>query len=385
MVKDCLESCIDNNNHHDNNKVSIEEGCRLGCEMQKKALENLQTKFLKTAPERLLGSAVGFCWDGCYGELDTTLQPVCIAACDTMRKKQKTKIQSIVEADESNVIIENEESVDEDDSEIILKKEESNEMYDSENILEKEKSIEKDDSENKLANEIPEYKNHDLELKKEPETESFETDEVSEEEQTLTYIVVRTWPDQYNYVLMRLMQQLFSEMGSDDNSEGDCFQSIGKKGDNWQMNWPAYSARAAAMTSEDSTPGIYDQVAASLEQMKDNVERTIETPGFKENFFYILLGLTGFMLLSSVFNSMLCPKENPTNEDHYYLPPAEALPVKLPTYEECIKADKKLVVGLTAQEEVCKVDLSLLAVAMPLTYKKIEETKEVEDDKIETV
>merc|ERR1712059_78338 len=139
------------------------------------------------------------------------------------------------------------------------------------------------------------------------------------------------------------------------------------------------------MTSEDSTPGIYDQVAASLEQMKDNVERTIETPGFKENFFYILLGLTGFMLLSSVFNSMLCPKENPTNEDHYYLPPAEALPVKLPTYEECIKADKKLVVGLTAQEEVCKVDLSLLAVAMPLTYKKIEETKEVEDDEIETV
>jgi len=135
----------------------------------------------------------------------------------------------------------------------------------------------------------------------------------------------------------------------------------GQKDDNSQLSWPFYGDRSAALTS-DGNPSVYDQVSSSFEQLRDNFDRAVEAPGFQENMLFVLLGLTGLLILSSVFNSVLCPKRTESEQDHYYLPPGEALPVKLPTYDECM--------NMSIVEQEYKINLSLPVVAVAATEKK---------------
>jgi len=135
----------------------------------------------------------------------------------------------------------------------------------------------------------------------------------------------------------------------------------GQKDDNSQLNWLFSDDRPSALTS-DRNPSVYDQVSSSFEQLRDNFDRAVEAPGFQENLFFVLLGLTGLLILSSVFNSVLCPKRTESEQDHYYLPPGEALPVKLPTYDECM--------NMSIVEQEYKINLSLPVVAVAATEKK---------------
>jgi len=135
----------------------------------------------------------------------------------------------------------------------------------------------------------------------------------------------------------------------------------GQKDDNSQLNWLFSYDRPSAPTS-DRNPSVYDQVSSSFEQLRDNFDRAVEAPGFQENLFFVLLGLTGLLILSSVFNSVLCPKRTESEQDHYYLPPGEALPVKLPTYDECM--------NMSIVEQEYKINLSLPVVAVAATEKK---------------
>jgi len=131
----------------------------------------------------------------------------------------------------------------------------------------------------------------------------------------------------------------------------------GQKDDNSQLNWLFSDDRPS-----DRNPSVYDQVSSSFEQLRDNFDRAVEAPGFQENLFFVLLGLTGLLILSSVFNSVLCPKRTESEQDHYYLPPGEALPVKLPTYDECM--------NMSIVEQEYKINLSLPVVAVAATEKK---------------
>jgi len=399
MVKDCMSTCniqaqLSNSNINEESQRSY---CRLGCEAQKTSFMNLQVKYpntAKLAPEMLLGTAVDLCWDKCsFNIADVSLRPICVSACSIMRKLQKkeiqeSKVQADKSADKSEIVLAGDNTVNKDDNENII----TEYKDDKEDILSKEE----------LFNIVPSLKDFVEDVAEDevenPAPESDLNSEIVEgqddkQQDGWSYVWVRTWPeeDTFNYNLASWMQQMFAELdrfNSQINVNDEDLQTAGQRGDNLQFNWPSYPARsisdiarASAMSSNEDAPGIYEQVAASLQGMKDNVERTFDTPGFKENLFYILLGLSGMMMLMSVFNSMMCPKENPPMEDHYYLPPGEQLPVKLPTYEECIKADQQLVVGLTEQEY--KINLNLPVVAMPLgsdEKKAIDEADQSKDD-----
>jgi len=392
MVKDCLSTCMIQAQlgKSNINEMSQRSNCRLGCEAQKSSLMNLQIKYpntAKLAPEMLLGTAVDLCWDKCSFNIpDVSTRPICVSACSIMRKLQKEEIQeSKVQADrtavKSEVVLAGDNKVNKDNNENII----SEYKDDKEDILSKEELFNIVPSLKDFVDNVAEDEVEDPAPESELNSEVVEGQD-DDQQDGWSYVWVRNWPeeDTFNYNLASWMQQMFAELdrfNSQINVNDEDLKMAGQKGDNLQFNWPSYPARASAMSSNEDAPGIYEQVAASLKGMKDNVERTFDTPGFKENLFYILLGLSGMMMLMSVFNSMLCPKENPPMEDHYYLPPGEQLPVKLPTYEECIKADQQLVVGLTEQEY--KVNLNLPVVAMPLgsdEKKAIDEAEKSEDD-----
>jgi len=392
MVEDCLSTCmiqaqLSNSNI---NEVSQQSNCRLGCEAQKSSFMNLQVKYpntAKLAPEMLLGTAVDLCWDKCSFNIpDVSTRPICVSACSIMRKLQKeeiqeSKVQADRAADKSEVVIVGDNIVNKDDNGNRL----SEYKDDKDDILSKEELFNIVPSLKDFVDNVAEDEVEDPAPESELNSEVVEGQD-DDQQDGWSYVWVRNWPeeDTFNYNLASWMQQMFAELdrfNSQINVNDEDLKMAGQKGDNLQFNWPSYPARASAMSSNEDAPGIYEQVAASLKGMKDNVERTFDTPGFKENLFYILLGLSGMMMLMSVFNSMLCPKENPPMEDHYYLPPGEQLPVKLPTYEECIKADQQLVVGLTEQDY--KVNLNLPVVAMPLgsdEKKAIDEAEKSEDD-----
>jgi len=219
--------------------------------------------------------------------------------------------------------------------------------------------------------------NEDFKPKQE-DTEDFKPkQEDTEEKETINQVqdkaneqrMVPVWrirvfdtDDSYLNMDNFLRQMLFMSMNDLASHSG------GHTEENSQLSWPTWSETpAAAQTSEEgNSPSVLDQVSSSFEELKDSFSRAYETPDFQENIFFALLGLSGLLILSSLLNSTLCPKKTQQEEDQYYLPPGAALPVKLPTYEECIVHEYKKNFAPEATEEAKEVENGEEAEKKPL-------------------
>jgi len=326
VTDDCQKRCVQQELRNNNVYTQIlETSCRTGCEAQEDIVSLMKLEFPQTALDLVSKTALDKCWDACLTK-DLAKAQFCITGCSAMNGIQMAKLENLANKKE------------EEDKSIAGEK---GDLTD-ENIPSA--------NDNKIGEE-----NQDLEVKGQdikPETSVLDNEDFNDAEETNgNFKAILTF-----YILDRFF--------SDYPAADDARMLGGQRDDNDQLGWPLSSSGSQAMTAvREGIPSVYDQVSSSLEQLKDNVGRAVESPGFQENLFYILLGLTGLLLLNSVFNSILCPAGSQ--------PEGEASPVKLPTYDECIKADKDM--GIVEQEY--KINLSLPVVTVAVKEEK-EKSKE---------
>jgi len=163
----------------------------------------------------------------------------------------------------------------------------------------------------------------------------------------------------YNYLKTMADTWLQNEDEKDEGRQG-------WRDDRKQLDLP----RVAALTSDDE-PDFYENLVDSFNGMNKKIHEVASTPGVKQNILYVLIGLTGFLMLTLVNDNFIKKKESRTTQDHYLLADTGAS-AKLPTYEECIKADKNILVTLADTEVFNKVDLSLPVPAVDTEIKEEE-------------
>jgi len=159
--------------------------------------------------------------------------------------------------------------------------------------------------------------------------------------------------------LLQSHQHLLSFLGnfmSEGQVEEDKVEesdSAGWKDDMKEMDLP----RVSALTSRDE-PTMYDNLVNTVNSMKETVNNVASRPEVKDNMSYILMGLMGFLLLM-LLNENLFGKSKPSSVQNHYLLQDTGAAAKLPTYEECMKAEKNILVSIGDKDVFNKVDLSL--------------------------
>jgi len=143
----------------------------------------------------------------------------------------------------------------------------------------------------------------------------------------------------------------------------------GWREDRTQLDLP----RVDALTSNDENSYLND-IGDTLANWKESIQRVSSMPDFRQNVLYIVMGLTAFLILFVINENIFKNTEPRTIQDHYILPDT-GLAAKLPTYEECIKADKTLLVNMDDTVVFNKVDLSLPVVAVDAAIPAEKETE----------
>jgi len=311
--------------------------CTTGCKLQTEAFNSIKERFSKTLPSLLLGSALDRCWEDCAGKYKSPSPSPCTSGCDNMRKIQKKQLANSAREPEQitkGIFSHN------------LPISKSHSMIDPvfsnvENVKKVEKS--KDDlimdKEDKLEEEGP--------------------------VQQWTYVLWRPElslledPHQTYSRMVNMMNLLLDSV----NVQEEPFERYNPKGwldDRMQLRIPPLPESRSASLHGEEEENFYNSVAQSLESIKKQVGATISTPGFRQDVYYFLIGLCSLLLLSAAFNSIFMKRETRgQTEDHYYLH-GPAITAKLPSYEDCIKADRDLMVGIPA-EEIKKTPLTCAA------------------------
>jgi len=320
--------------------------CKKGCKSQKGEFREMQEKFQKTEPSLLLGSSLDRCWEGCQSK------PRCIDGCNVMRTLQISQLKR------------------EKEQEALL------------DMTAKDVEVEKKEEEFKK-----EANDKEKELRKAGNVKDFVVDTSAGEEGGIEQ------PHVWTYVLWRpsfsadgllslsqedaqesyaqMVQLIKSMMGgweiSDNEFVGDELPTIVGDGspirrggwldDRMQLKLPEETATSLRRSQGDGS--FYSRLTQSLGNVKEQVENTFRAPGFQQDLYYILIGLSGFLLITTALNSVFSRREERVNmEDHYFLN-GKTAGAKLPTYEDCIKADRDLVMDITEQENYTKKNLSL--------------------------
>jgi len=347
MTDDCANRCVQqelrNNNLYTQN---MDKACRSGCTSQASIVSDMKVKYPQTAPRLLLGAAVDDCWNSCLKE-DPPQGQFCMTGCSAMKSIQIKKSSS-----EARQELDDSRSLDEE-----LKKE----------ILSYKTNAENEESKTGLKAQEDVNISGNIELASKNDNAAEDSEIAIKPIMRITLIRSTNFDDYINDYWSSVWRQLLQDVQSPEYPD----MCGGQRDDNRQLAWPfPYSGPQAMTAEEDETSSLYVQVSSSLKDLRDNIEMATGSAGFHEHLFYFLLGLSGLLMLSSVINSAICPKRS-ESEDHFYLPPGEALPVKLPSYDECIKADMDM--GIVEQEY--KINLSLPVVAIA-TREDEEQTKE---------
>jgi len=132
----------------------------------------------------------------------------------------------------------------------------------------------------------------------------------------------------------------------------------GWRGDMNEMDLP----RVSALRSGEE-PTMYDNLVSTVNNMKEAVNDIASRPDVKNNMSYILMGLMGFMLLMFLNENLSGKSKENSIKNHYLLQDTGAA-AKLPTYEECMKTEKNILVSIGDQDAFNKVDLSLPVIAV---------------------
>jgi len=141
----------------------------------------------------------------------------------------------------------------------------------------------------------------------------------------------------------------------------------GWQDDREQLDLP----RVSALQANDE-PDMLDNFVDSFNSMNEKIHQVASTPEFKQNIFYFLMGIVGFLMLA-LFNDNFSKKKEPrTVQDHYFLADTGST-AKLPSYEECTKTDKNILVNMENSEVFNKVDLSLPVLVVDMEDKEEKE------------
>merc|ERR1719427_205748 len=354
---------------------AIQKLCTKGCKLQSEAFKTLQDTYKKTQPDLLLGTALDKCWDGCSrGSLGKSH---CVGGCDNMKILQKRQLSANVKKE--NVMNKVKAKAEMTNNDINKDKEqtkdETNEIEKNVEVITKDKKQEDTVIETKDQAIVENAKGDDR------TKDQAVVENALGEDGTKDQAVVENEGPSHMYVLWRprmtmdedpfqgyvQMVNIINTMLDSMNIDNDIDQeggTYGWKDDRKQLNLPS-SSRTSALSEGEDEGDFYDRMADSLETIKDKVEATIAAPGFREDMYYVLIGLCGFLLLTTAFNSVFYKKrESVSDEDHYFLH-AEPTTAKLPSYDDCIKADKELLVDMTGPGELpTKVNLC------PPSYKE---------------
>jgi len=321
--------------------------CKKGCKSQKGEFREMQEKFQKTEPSLLLGSSLDRCWEGCQSK------PRCIDGCNVMRTLQISQLKR------------------EKEQEALL------------DMTAKDVEVEKKEKEFKkeAANKEQEFRRAGGGLKESDfvvETSEVEDGSI-EQPHVWTYVLWRpsfsadglpslSQEDaQESYAqmihLIKSMMGTWEISGVQDEMPkilgegGSPKRAGGWRDDRMQLKLPEETA--ATMRRSEGDGSFYSRLTQSLGNVKEKVENTFRAPGFQQDLYYILIGLSGFLLITTALNSVFSRREERVNmEDHYFLN-GKTVGAKLPTYEDCIKADRELVMDITEQESYTKKNLSL--------------------------
>jgi len=332
FAKRCEADCATINIKTARGAETILKSCGWGCANQVSTFKAAQSAFHHTAADLLLGTAVDKCWDGCVEMFQESGQSSCISGCETMRKIQRDQLRS-------NVGLERKADKNEDKEEADIKVDEM-----------------KKDTEDIKVNDIQSVGK-------------------SEEDpgHLRTYILWHPMSQQQAYqafnVMFNLAQKMFEDMDDLDNLDNKKGTLRGWQDDRRQLRIPQYHPQVAALTSiDDEATDVYDKVVDSISDLKNKIQETVTEPAFKENMFYLLMTICCFLLLVALYDNCTEDTSPEPEEDHFILFPDKAAAAKLPSYEDCIKADKILAVDLTDVHKVkeagdiTKKDLNLSVV-----------------------
>jgi len=349
-------------------KQEEEEECNKGCKSQKGEFKEMQEKFQKTEPSLLLGSALDRCWEGCQS------RPQCIDGCNVMRTLQISQLKREKEALQDMTAK---------DAEVEKKEEEfKKEADDKEQELKKAGNVQESDFVIDSTGGGIEQPHVWTYVLWRPSFSAVGLPSLSQEDAQESYAqmvqliqsMMGGWETSANEVVVG--DELPRIIGEDGSA------SIRRRGgwldDRMQLKLPEDTAAASFRRSEGDG-SFYSRLTQSLGNVKEQVQNTFRAPGFQQDLYYILVGLSGFLLITTALNSVFSKREERANvEDHYFLN-GKTAGAKLPTYEDCIKADRELVMDITEQESYTKKNLSLptFVVLEPVSAANISEPASV--------
>merc|ERR1719186_1616290 len=354
--------------------------CSDGCKKQATALEGLKVQFPKTQLQYLLGTALDKCWEGC-GKYMEDLNPMhikkgpsnrelCKIGCSSMQKLQRN---SYKESDTSSE--ESKESSEEDG------KSSEEDGKSSEEI--KKPVDNKKKAPKKALEDIPienTFLSNMIDSKK---------DEDEDESQFGTWhvYVIRPWSDlntrvteNFGYmddVRKQLMDWAMGE-GEFSQPQADSFiPSLRSHSETAPQRPPTtFSSKAssaltnlkagASTTFHDFKVGassaftqIRKGASRAFKDFKTEVGTTLAGNSVMSNLTWILIGSGMVVILASIFSwiyDAIFPPKIQDDGDYYKLH-GGASPPALPSYEDCVKADRASLTDVEGVEEYFKVNL----------------------------
>lgn len=382
VLEDCLGKCRVT-------EVGLMEKrpCSDGCNSQATVLEELKAKFPQTPLQYLLGTAVDKCWEGCgmYEELDAkegvSDKDKCKIGCTSMQKLQRKSYKDIeVPAEKSK------ESSEQSKEPSKESKESSNESKESSEEIMKElltpdehvkfgSDIFKDDMtvEDLLPNVFDRKENEDI------DDSQFGGWHI---------YVIRPWSDvnsQMEEVRKQLMGWFNGEIESQDQDSESSLSSLRSSGET-APQWlyrspelrpsPSFSSQASSAFTDlkqgakTTFTDLKNGASATMSQLgrganaafsnfKAEVGAALAGNSLTTNLFWILIGSGMVVLLASFFSwiyDIFFPNKNQDDGDYYKLKGGASPPV-LPSYADCVKADKASLRDVGEFEEYFKVNL----------------------------
>jgi len=334
-LKKCIEQC------GTLVQDDTERGCTHGCEKQHGYFEDLKKRYRSTPAAKLLGTALDQCWEECGqtaqedgSKSKNQLVDKCNQGCQQMRSLQKES-------------------------------QNSEEDHEEENAISSQELIE--------SNEIP-----------------SNDDEDNQNWSTIILVRPNLLDDHFAYI-DQLRQQMFSWMFQDlANVESE------NQDDTFNVEEPEshLSFRQYAVKPKSSEPAasLYDRASSGFEKLKsetvtsfnklkDDVKIAFSSRNLNDTLMTILvvtsLVLMIFSFISWVHDSCFARKSRLIEDDgNYYKLASLPHPTYLPTYDDCIKADKASLKEAHDVGEYLKVNLSYPA---PIVVDIKEDQKEKEN------
>jgi len=332
-LKKCIEQC------GTLAQDDTEGGCTHGCEKQHGFFEDLKKRYRSTPGAKLLGTALDQCWEECgktaqEDGLENQLVDRCSQGCQQMRSLQKES-------------------------------QNSDEDHEAENAISSQDMIE--------SNEIPSNDDED-------------------NQNWSTVILVRpNILDQHFAYIDQVRQQMFNWMFQDlANVENE------NQDDTFKVEEPeshlSFRQYAVKPKSPEPSASLYDRASSGFEKLKsetvtsfnklkDDVKIAFSSRNLNDTLMTILvvtsLVLMIFSFVSWVHDSCFARKSRLIEDDgNYYKLASLPHPTYLPTYDDCIKADKASLKEAHDVGEYLKVNLSYPA---PIIVDIKEDQKEKEN------